>query len=147
MKVGAERTTREREIRPWKVAVVAESSIRVMGSSAGEHERKREDRERGRREKTVRCNAREKRRKRTVCSLDRIIAGGSGLTSSRITSTSPYLEPYPSSKYVVVSCSAASFFLFSFLSLQAFFSLSISLSLSSLSFIAALFPRFIHGDA
>lgn len=51
VKVGAERTTREREIRPWKVAVVAESSIRVMGSSAGEHERKREDRERGRRER------------------------------------------------------------------------------------------------
>lgn len=52
MKVGAERgATREREIRPWKVAVVAESSIRVMGSSAGEHERKREDRESEEREK------------------------------------------------------------------------------------------------
>lgn len=32
--MGGGRWDREREIRPWKVAVVAESSIRVMGSSA-----------------------------------------------------------------------------------------------------------------
>jgi len=46
---GRARRRLEREIRPWKVAVLAESSIRVMGSSAGEHGRKREDR--GRRER------------------------------------------------------------------------------------------------
>lgn len=35
----------EGNTRPWKVAVVAESSIRVMGSSAGGHGRRKENRE------------------------------------------------------------------------------------------------------
>jgi hypothetical protein len=49
---GRARRRLEREIRPWKVAVLAESSIRVMGSSAREHGRKREEdrEERARRE-------------------------------------------------------------------------------------------------
>lgn len=93
VKVGARRGDWEREIRSWKVTVVAASSIQVMGSSAAKHGRKREDRGRVRREEN-KCSTKEKEseRERTVCSLDRIIAGGSGLTSSRITSTSPYLE-------------------------------------------------------
>lgn len=88
VKVEAGRRDWEREVRPWKVTA---SSIQVMGSSAAKLERrkgKREDRkERG--EGKIGCSTREKERERTVCSLDRIIAGGSGLTSSRITSTSP----------------------------------------------------------
>lgn len=43
MKVGAGRGDWEREVRPWKVTVVAASSIQVMGSSAAEHVAKRED--------------------------------------------------------------------------------------------------------
>lgn len=38
--------------------------------------------------KEKKIGTRERKRKQTVCSLDRIIVGGSGLTSSRITSTS-----------------------------------------------------------
>lgn len=44
VKVGAAREKRGKvgreEVRPWKVAVVAESSIRVIGSSARERERR-----------------------------------------------------------------------------------------------------------
>lgn len=60
------------------------------------------------------CSARvsKRKRKRTVCSLDRIIAGGSGLTSSGITSTSPYLEPrtLPIARLVVVRLAVLRFY-------------------------------------
>lgn len=60
VKVG---TGKEREVRPWKVTVVAASSIQVMGSSAGRARRKgRRSRERGERERErkIGCSTREK---------------------------------------------------------------------------------------
>jgi len=65
-------------------------------------------RSREREKKKIKCSRereRERERERTVCSLDRIIAGGSELTSSRITSTSPYLELYSLSCCTSLHCS------------------------------------------
>lgn len=49
VKVGAGRGDWEREVQPWKVTVVAASSIQVMGSSAAKYggKRDRESEERG----------------------------------------------------------------------------------------------------
>lgn len=87
VKVEAGRGDWEREVRPWKVTVKYPSDGQFNGK-AGKKEKK-EGRSRERAERKIGCSTREKERERTVCSLDRIIAGGSGLTSSRITSTSP----------------------------------------------------------
>lgn len=70
VKVGAGRRDWEREVRPWKVTVVAASSIQVMGSSAAKHGRKREDRGRARREEN-KCRTKEKEWERANCLLIR----------------------------------------------------------------------------
>ena len=66
-----------------------EQGERKVGCST-RRERERERGKGGRKEGRER--ERERERERTVCSLDRIIAGESGFTSSRIASTLLYLE-------------------------------------------------------
>ena len=93
MKVGAKgrRGRRWRRIRPWKVVGRAESSTRVSDGPSTEQNREK---------RATRELERKRGVEQTVCSLDRIIAGGSELTlprlaSPRITSTSPSLLPLP----------------------------------------------------
>lgn len=87
----------------------------------------REGRSRERREMRIGCSAKERERKRTVCSLDRIIAGGS-VGSPRLESPRPHLTsnfyPSPGSSFL------ASLFCVFILLLLRDWALPLSLSIS-----------------
>lgn len=79
VKVGAKgrRGRRWRRIRPWKVVGRVESSTRVSDGPSTEQNREK---------RATRELERKRGVEQTVCSLDRIIAGGSELTLPRLAS-------------------------------------------------------------